>query len=88
MTALDASNGVLVVLTVGAGGVVETLGTTAGNQGTGYSIAAGLSTTTNSVLGSGLEVDITAIGETLLEAVEVLQPAQSTVVSVRVLRRG
>ena len=67
---LDASNGVLVVLTVGAGGVVETLGTTAGNQGTGYSIAAGLSTTTNSVLGSGLEVDITAIGETLLEAVE------------------
>jgi hypothetical protein len=63
-----ASFGVLEVLTISSGGVVTSLGTTVGNQGTGYSIAAGLSTTGGS--GTGLEVDITAIGETILQAAQ------------------
>lgn len=62
------SHGVVTVLTVTSGGVVATLGTTIGNQGTGYATATALSTTGGT--GTGLEVDITAIGESLLQAVE------------------
>ena len=65
-----ASHGVLTVLAETAGAVTS-LGTTIGNQGTGYSIATGLTTTGGS--GTGLEVDITAIGETLTQAVEACQ---------------
>lgn len=64
-----SSNGKLVVLTVGAGGAVTSLGATIGNQGTGYSVASALPTTTNGS-GTGLTVDITAVGETLLQAVQ------------------
>ena len=39
---------------------------TVGQQGTGYSVATGLSTTGGS--GTGLQVDITAIGESALQA--------------------
>jgi len=67
-TQAGGSNAKLVVLTVNAGAVL-TLGTTIGNQGTGYSVAASLPTTTSGA-GTGLEVDITAVGETLLQAVE------------------
>lgn len=70
------SFGVLTVLTIGAGGVVDTLGTTIGNQGTGYSIAGGLSTTGGS--GTGLEVDISAVGETLLQASQACRAANAT----------
>ena len=61
-----ASHGVLTVLTIGGSGAVTSLGTTVGNQGTAYSVASALSTTGGT--GTGLEVDITAIGETLLQA--------------------
>lgn len=64
-----SSNGKLTVLTVGVGGAVTSLGTTIGNQGTGYAVANGLATTTSGA-GVGLEVDITMIGETYLQAVE------------------
>ena len=64
-----ASNAKIVVLTVGAGGAVTSLGLTIGNQGTGYAVANGLPTTTSGA-GAGLTVNITAIGETLLQAVQ------------------
>jgi hypothetical protein len=67
-----ASNAKLVVLTIGAGGAVTSLGTTIGNQGTGYAVASALPTTTSGV-GAGLEVDITAVGETFLQAVQACQ---------------
>ena len=70
-----ASHGVLTVLTITTGGVVATLGTTVGNQGTAYSDATGLATTGGS--GTGLEVDITAIGETLLQSSEACRAANS-----------
>jgi hypothetical protein len=62
-----ASGALLVVLSVTAGAVTA-LGTTPGNQGTGYSDATALPTTTNGT-GTGLEVDITAIGESIVQAV-------------------
>jgi Protein of unknown function (DUF3383) len=65
-----ASHGVLTVLTVSSGAVTS-LGVTIGNQGTGYANAVGLATTGGT--GTGLEVDITAIGETYLQSVEACQ---------------
>jgi Protein of unknown function (DUF3383) len=70
-----ASYGQLTVLTVGADGQVLTLGTTVGNQGTGYTVANGLSVTGGS--GTGLEVDITAVGETLLQASQACRAASN-----------
>ncbi len=70
-----ASYGVLTVLTVGSSGQVLTLGTAIGNQGTSYSVANNLSVTGGS--GTGLEVDVTAIGETLLQAVQACRVASS-----------
>lgn len=61
------SHGFATVLTTNAG-VVLSLGTTIGNQGTGYSDGTALATTGGT--GTGLEVDITAIGESYLQAVE------------------
>ena len=63
-----ASNGLLIALTTGPDGQVLTLGTTIGNQGTGYSVANNLATYNGS--GTGLKVNITAAGETYLQAVE------------------
>lgn len=63
-----ASGALIVVLAVTAGAVTS-LGTTVGNQGTGYSDATALPTTTSGS-GTGLTVDITAVGETYLQAVE------------------
>lgn len=62
------SNGFLQVTSIGGGGAVTGLATIPGKQGTGYSVATDLATTGGS--GTGLEVDITAIGDTLLQAVE------------------
>jgi hypothetical protein len=70
-----ASNGFLTVLTIGTSGVVKTLGTVVGTQGTGYTVANGLSTTGGS--GTGLEVNITAVGETLLQAAEACREAST-----------
>lgn len=68
-TQAGGSNAKLVVLTIGANGAVTSLGTTPGNQGTGYAVAASLPSTTNGA-GVNLQVDITAVGETLLQAVQ------------------
>jgi hypothetical protein len=73
-TQVGSSNAKLVVLTVGGSGNVLTLGTTIGNQGTGYALANNLPTTTSGA-GVGLTVDITAVGETLLQAVQACQQA-------------
>lgn len=62
----SASFGVLKVTTIGTNGVVTGLATLPGQQGTGYSDATGLSTTGGT--GTGLEVDITAIGESAADA--------------------
>src|SRR6185312_6701081 len=61
VTQSGASNGQARVSTIGAGGAVTALTIIVGQQGTGYSVATGLTTTGGT--GTGLEVDITAIGE-------------------------
>jgi hypothetical protein len=63
-----ASYGLLTVLEVALGGIPVQLGTTIGNQGTGYSAANSLATTGG--VGTGETVDITALGESFLQAVE------------------
>lgn len=63
-----ASHGVLTVSTIGGGGAVTGLTTSIGNQGTGYATATAL--VTSGGTGTGLEVDITAVGETLTQALE------------------
>ena len=67
VTQSGATGGFLQVLTVGGSGQVESLGTINGEQGNAYSVASALATTGGS--GTGLEVDITGIGETPLQAV-------------------
>jgi hypothetical protein len=62
-----ASGGILKVATIGIAGQVLTLNTIENSQGTGYSVASNLATSNGS--GTGLEVNITAIGETPLQAV-------------------
>lgn len=73
-TQSGAGFGVLRVATVGAGGAVTAL--TVFSQGTGFSIAASLPTTTTGA-GTGLLVDITAIGESCLQAVQACRTANS-----------
>lgn len=76
VTQSSASNGTATVTTIGTGGAVTGLvANIIGGQGTGYSIATGLITTGGS--GTGLEVDITAIGETLLQASEACRAASN-----------
>lgn len=62
-----AVNGVAQVTAIGGGGAVTTLALV--TSGHGYSVANGLATTANTGSGTGLEVDITAIGEPPLQAV-------------------
>jgi hypothetical protein len=64
----SASNGFAQVLTINSSGAVLTLGKIPGQQGTGYSVATDLGTTGGS--GTGLYVDITSVGDTLLDAVQ------------------
>ena len=66
------TNAVLRVSSAGESGVVTGLATIVGSQGTGFSVEAGLATTTNGS-GTGLEVDVTAVGETPLQAVQACQ---------------
>jgi hypothetical protein len=70
-----ASNGQLSVTAINVStGAVATLATIVGEQGTGYSVATGLSTTGGS--GTGLEVNVNTIGETALQASMVCRSAQ------------
>lgn len=69
-TQMGGSSALIKVLAVTAGAVTS-LGTTVGNQGTGYADATALATTTSGS-GTGLEVDITAVGESYLQAVEAI----------------
>ena len=57
----------LTVSTIGTNGVVTGLSKIVGSQGTGYVLGTGLAATGGS--GTGLEVDITVLSETLLDAV-------------------
>lgn len=70
-----ASGGQLTVTTV-ASGVVTGLALIPGEQGSGYSIGTGLATTGGT--GTGLTVNISAIGESFLQAVEACALANST----------
>jgi hypothetical protein len=59
------------VTTIGGGGAVTALIPVTLQDGTGYSVANGLATTAQAPsAGSGLEVDITVVGESLLVAAE------------------
>jgi hypothetical protein len=62
-------NALLTVLEVALGGIPVELGTTIGNQGTGFT-ATTETTTTVTGTGSGMSVDISAVGESYLQAVE------------------
>lgn len=68
-----ASLGTVRVATVATGGAIATLTVPVGGAGTGYSVATGLSTTGGS--GTGGKVDISAVGETPLVALEVCRAA-------------
>jgi hypothetical protein len=73
-----ASLGIGTVLTE-SGGAVETVGVVPFNQGTGYAVANGLTATAVSPsIGTGLEVDITAVGESLLQSAEYCRAASGT----------
>ncbi len=59
------------------GGVVTSVAAISGQQGTGYAVSNGLTATAVSPsVGTGLEVNITAIGETPLQAVTACRLAQ------------
>ena len=75
VTQVGASGGQLAVSTISAGGVVTGLTTVTGAQGTSYTVAAGLVATGGT--GTGLEVDITSVGETPLQAVQACRAAQA-----------
>lgn len=62
-----------------AGGVPSSIAVVQGSQGTGYAVASDLSTVAQGAsTGTGLTVNITAIGETLLQAVTACRAASST----------
>ena len=62
------STGQCAVATIGGSGAVTSLAPVTLTDGTGYTIATALATTTITGAGTGLEVDIAAIGETPLAA--------------------
>ena len=70
-----ASAGQVKVATIGGSGAVTSVTLIQGSQGTGYSVASGLATTTGG-FGSGATVNITAIGETPLQAMVACRVAQ------------
>lgn len=57
-------------VTAETSGVPSAIAVVAGAQGTGYAIATALPTTAITGVGTGLEVDITAIGESALQALQ------------------
>lgn len=77
VTQSGASQGTVQVLTVGASGQVLTA-QVANAQGTGFSVANNLPTTAVAPsTGTGLQVNITAIGETLLQAATACRAASN-----------
>lgn len=68
-----ASNAVLRVTTVGGSGQVT--GVSIVQDGTGFTVASGLTTTTNSVAGAGAEIDVLSVGETPLVALQYCRSA-------------
>jgi hypothetical protein len=74
ITQSGASGGTAIVTTISGGGAVTGLQLV--NQGTGYAIATSLATTGGT--GTGLEVDITQIGETPLQALTACRLASFT----------
>lgn len=74
VTQAGASGGQVRVTTVSAG-VVTGVAVVSGSQGTAYSIASGLATTGGT--GTGATINITAIGETPLQAVTACRLASS-----------
>lgn len=60
---------------VGTGGVVTAAEIVQGQQGTGYAVATALPTTAITGVGVGLEINILAIGETPLQAIEACRVA-------------
>jgi hypothetical protein len=75
ITQSGASYGVGKVLTIGTGGVPKTISLKTG--GTSYSVANGLSTVATTGVGTGLEVNITALGETPLLAITACRATNS-----------
>ena len=73
ITQAGASGAVFKVTTIGANGAITGGVITA--QGTKYSVATGLATTGGT--GTGAEINVTAIGETALQAVTACRAAQS-----------
>jgi hypothetical protein len=71
-----ASGGVLRITTIGTGGSVTGVATQVGQQGTGYSNSTGLATTTTGA-GTGATIDITAIGESPLQAFQACRMANA-----------
>lgn len=78
VTQIGASQGELRVAAISSGGVVTSLSLIVGQQGTSYTTATGLATTAITGSGTGLEVDITANGESLLQAATVCRAANQT----------
>jgi hypothetical protein len=58
------------IVTAETAGVPSAIAIVPGSQGTGYSVATALPTTTLTGSGAGLEVNITAIGESALQALQ------------------
>jgi Protein of unknown function (DUF3383) len=73
ITQAGGTFGQATISTVSAGGVPTALAPLSTGQGTGYSIATALATTGGT--GTGLTVDITAIGETPLQAIQACRNA-------------
>jgi hypothetical protein len=69
------SLGLAKVTTIGGSGAVTGVAIVSGSQGTGYAVANNLATTGGT--GTGAEIDITAIGETALQAVQACRLASS-----------
>lgn len=78
VTQSGASLGLVKIQTVGTGGSVTSLEVVQGSQGTGYAVLAGNATTAVTGVGSGLQVDVSTIGETPLQAVQACRIAQPT----------
>lgn len=73
-----ANYGTVKVLTVGTSGQVLTAQVVSGSQGTGYAVADGLATVAVAPsTGTGLKVNITAIGESLLQAAQACRDADA-----------
>lgn len=78
VTQSGATFGEVQILTVGTSGQVLTAAVLGGSQGTGYATASALPTVAVSPsTGSGLKVNITAVGETLLQAATACRNASS-----------